>query len=121
MGKHDGFFFPARCEEAARLLPDAERLAYYEAVILYGLTGQAPEGKGVAQAVFAATKKDMDAAINKRVKHDYPDKRRGNGEGRKRQSQPADEMQEARNEMAKAILAEREKDDDGKPNLRFAV
>lgn len=117
MSKREGFYFPASCEESARLLPDAERLAYYSAVILYGLTGQAPEGKGVVQAVFASTKKDLDAAINKRGKHDYPAQRK------KKAASKGDAVQEARDEVAKAILAEREEgtDDAGKPSLRFAV
>lgn len=53
--------------DAARYLPDAERLAYYDALFAYGIYEEDPQLEGVAAAMFMLTKPNIDATIAKTV------------------------------------------------------
>lgn len=47
--------------EAIRELPDADRLAAYDAICKYGCTGEEPEVSGVVKVVFTLVKPQIDA------------------------------------------------------------
>lgn len=51
--------------EAARMLSDADRLAYYDALFDYGLDGIEPELTGIPAAMFLLTKPNLDKSISK--------------------------------------------------------
>lgn len=51
--------------DAARYLPDKERLAYYDALFAYGIYEEEPQLDGVAAAMFMLTKPNLDATIAK--------------------------------------------------------
>lgn len=51
--------------DAARYLPDAERLAYYDALFAYGIYDEEPQLDGVTAAMFALTKPNLDKSIAK--------------------------------------------------------
>lgn len=51
--------------EAARHLPDADRLAYYDALFDYGFDGIEPELDGIPAAMFILTKPNLDKSIAK--------------------------------------------------------
>lgn len=51
--------------EAARHLPDADRLAYYDAFFDYGFDGIEPELDGIPAAMFILTKPNLDKSIAK--------------------------------------------------------
>lgn len=53
--------------DAARYLPDKERLAYYDALFAYGIYEEEPQLDGVAAAMFMLTKPNIDATIAKVV------------------------------------------------------
>ena len=63
---HDGFVFYRSFFEALAFLPDAERLAAYEAICRYGLNGEAPETGGIVASVFALIKPQIDANNKRR-------------------------------------------------------
>lgn len=47
--------------EAIRELPDADRLAAYDAICKYGCTGEQPEVSGVVKVIFTLVKPQIDA------------------------------------------------------------
>lgn len=51
--------------EAARMLSDADRLAYYDALFDYGFDGIEPELTGIPAAMFLLTKPNLDKSISK--------------------------------------------------------
>lgn len=51
--------------EAARMLSDADRLAYYDALFDYGFDGIEPELDGIPAAMFLLTKPNLDKSISK--------------------------------------------------------
>lgn len=63
---HDGFIFYNSFFEALAYLPDAERLAAYEAICRYGLNGETPETGGIVASVFALIKPQIDANNKRR-------------------------------------------------------
>jgi len=63
---HDGFVFYRSFFEALAFLPDAERLAAYEAICRYGLNGEVPETGGIVASVFTLIKPQIDANNKRR-------------------------------------------------------
>lgn len=51
--------------DAARYLPDKERLAYYDALFAYGIYEEEPQLDGIAAAMFILTKPNIDKSIMK--------------------------------------------------------
>lgn len=51
--------------EAIQQLPEGERLAAYDAVISYGITGEEPAVEGLAKIVFTMAKPQIDANIER--------------------------------------------------------
>lgn len=51
--------------DAGRLLPDAERLAYYDAIFDYGIYEEQPELTGVVAAMFTLAKPTLDSGLAK--------------------------------------------------------
>lgn len=63
----DGFIFYQSFFTAIEKLPDSDRLACYEAICRYGLTGEKPEeDAGITAAIFALIKPQIDANENRR-------------------------------------------------------
>ena len=60
-----GFTFFRSYYEAALELPDKQRLAFYDAVIAYGLNGEESELTGLEKAMFSLTKPNLDASRSK--------------------------------------------------------
>ena len=61
MGNRDSFIFYGSFYEAISCLDDATRLQCYDAVASYAITGIDPELNGVAKAIFALIKPQIDA------------------------------------------------------------
>ena len=61
MGNRDSFIFYGSFYEAISCLDDATRLQCYDAVASYAITGIDPELNGVAKAIFALVKPQIDA------------------------------------------------------------
>ena len=61
MGNRDSFIFYGSFYEAISCLDDATRLQCYDAVASYAITGSEPELNGVAKAIFALVKPQIDA------------------------------------------------------------
>lgn len=62
----DGFIFYASFYEAIKDLPAGQRLAAYDAITRYALTGEMPELEGVVKIVFTLVKPQIDANLEKR-------------------------------------------------------
>ena len=60
MENHDTVKIYRSFRDAARDLPDAERLAFWDAVIDYGLDGVEPQASGIAKTLFTAVKPNID-------------------------------------------------------------
>ena len=61
MSDRDSFIFYGSFYEAISCLDDATRLQCYDAVASYAITGSEPELNGVAKAIFALVKPQIDA------------------------------------------------------------
>ena len=71
--------------EAIRELPDADRLAAYDAICKYGCTGEIPDVKGIVKVVFTLVKPQIDAN----------ERRAASGKKGGRPSKTSEEMPEA--------------------------
>ena len=59
----DKFIFYGSFYETAKKLSDEDRLALYDAIVQYSLTGVEPELEGIADIVFTAIKPTLDTQI----------------------------------------------------------
>ena len=59
----DKFIFYGSFYETAKKLNDEDRLALYDAIVQYSLTGVEPELEGIADIVFTAIKPTLDSQI----------------------------------------------------------
>lgn len=62
------FRFPAYFWEAAQTMSQRERQAYYDAVIQYAFTGEAPQLTGMAKNAFELSRWYLDKASDRQGK-----------------------------------------------------
>lgn len=63
--EREAFTFYSSFYEAAKEMPDKDRLAFYDAVIQYALSGETIQLKGIAKMAFALAKPNLDSGIAK--------------------------------------------------------
>lgn len=63
----DSVIFYESFFRALQTLDDADRLAAYDAIVGYGITGEDPEVEGVAKAMFLMAKPQIDANTKRRA------------------------------------------------------
>jgi len=59
----ENFVFYSSFFEAGQKLSDKDRLAFYDAIIEYSLTGEEPQMDGLAEIIFTAVKPVLDAQL----------------------------------------------------------
>lgn len=62
--EREAFTFYSSFYEAAKEMPDKDRLAFYDAVIQYALSGETIQLKGIAKMAFALAKPNLDSGIS---------------------------------------------------------
>lgn len=62
------FWFQRSFWEAAQTLSDADRLAFYDAIVGYALTREPPRVDGIVQALFPVVQHDLDFDWNKMLR-----------------------------------------------------
>lgn len=62
----DGFIFYSSFYDALADLDDSDRLACYDAICTYAITGKEPEGRGVVSLVFKLVRPQIDANNERR-------------------------------------------------------
>ena len=62
------FRFPAYFWEASRMMSASDRRDYYEAVIQYAFTGEAPQLAGMAKNAFELSRTYLDGANTRQEK-----------------------------------------------------
>lgn len=119
VSKRKGFYFPAICYDIANELPERLKWPYVETIVRYMLFDIEPCTDDAVHLAFVSCKPHLDAVVNKRVRH--------NRSGDKKRKKVSDEIQQAKDEVAAAILsanAGKERDDNGGTgyhHLRFAI